>query len=95
MDWRKWNKGKRARSERASKAARARWEKEHSGKQPEPRETRHIEITIRDSHRPMTIIRAHQEQQDYGRWSRLRIEGSTSRPVSRNGMAKRIAAALL
>lgn len=67
----------------------------HSKEQPEPRETRVIEITIRDSHRPMTIIRARQEEGIDGQWGRLRIEGCEGRPVGRNGLGKRIAAAVL
>jgi hypothetical protein len=34
------------------------------------RQDRVVEITIRDSHRPMTAIRLRREQDDEGRWGR-------------------------
>lgn len=87
-----WDKAQQ-RSKRAEYAARCRWDRYHAS--APMRDSRVIEITIRDSHRPRTIIRAQQDQLDDGRWSRLRIDGSQGRPVSRHGLAQRIASALL
>ena len=59
------------------------------------REVRVIEIVIRDSHRPMTRMRAEQCQDDEGRWGRLRMEGGAGRPVGRRGLGERVARAVL
>ena len=59
------------------------------------REVRGIEITIRDSHRPMTVIRVRQHQGDEGEWGRLRVEGMRMRPVGRAGLGRLVAAAVL
>lgn len=66
-----------------------------ANKQDSIQETRVIEITIRDSHRPMTIIRAKQIEKDDGRWSRLRVDGSTGRPIGRCGLGMKVASAVL
>lgn len=60
-----------------------------------PAESRTVEITIRDSHRPMQIFRATQFQLDSGAWSRFTIEGLRHRPVGRRGLALLLAEALL
>jgi len=92
-NWSKWRAGRHKRSARARHAAEIRWQRHHAA-QP-TREIRRIAVTIRDSHRPMTVLRATQHDQGGGQWSRLRIQGSHGRPVSRHGLAMRIAAALL
>ena len=76
-----------------SRRARKRWEVCRPDEPP--RETRVIEITIRDSHRPMQIIRATQLQGDEGRGGRLRIDGIQARPVGRRGLGVIVAEAVL
>ena len=92
-NWRKWREGKEKRSELARRAAETRWARVHA--EAPLRERRVIEITIRDSHRMRTVIRAEQLQDEEGRWSRLRVEGSKGRPVGRHGLGLRVAAAVL
>jgi len=70
MNWRKWNRNERKRSERASHAARVRWDRYHAGIEEPPRESRIVQIQITDSHRPMQTIRlqAEQTERGWGRW---------------------------
>jgi hypothetical protein len=74
-----WGKRKRKRSNRGQHGADCRWRKYHEKLAGEPvRTDRVIEITIRDSHRPMTVIRLRREQNDEGRWGRWRGIGKTA-----------------
>lgn len=91
-NWKKWNAGSKARSTRAQHAANCRWERYHADMPP--RETRCIEITLCDSHRPMQIIRAQQCEGTDGRWSRWSIDGCRCRPVASSGLAKLLAEVL-
>lgn len=70
MNWRKWNSNAIKRSERASNAARVRWDRYHSNIDEPPRVSRIVELRIIDSHRPMQTIRLQAEQTDigWGRW---------------------------
>jgi len=92
-NWKQYHAKKAARSEAGRRAANVRWERYHAD-MPE-RDVRNFRITIEDSHEPMRVIMARQVLLDNGRWSRLRVAGSRGRPVSRNGLAKRVAAALV
>ena len=55
------------------------------------RESRTVEITIRDSHRPMQIVKMRQDERGEGRWSRWTVEGLTCRPLGNTGIGKLIA----
>jgi len=69
-NWKTFRCGAAARSERARRAATARWAAYHLAQADAPlRQTRVVEMTIRDSHRPMRVIRMAAEQTDRG-WSR-------------------------
>lgn len=72
-----------------------RWETVHAAKRNEPpRETRAIELTIRDSHRPMRMIRLTAEETEHG-WSRWTVtengQPAGARPWGKNAIAKAIA----
>lgn len=70
-NWRKWRSGNEQRSERARKAANARWDACRAANASEPiRRDRVVELTIRDTHRPMFIIRlqAHETPRGWSRW---------------------------
>lgn len=57
MNWRKWNAEKGKRSARAQHASEIRWARYHAALSAEPvRASRVVEITIRDTHRPMRVI---------------------------------------
>ena len=91
-NWRKWEENQAKRSKRASYAAQCRWQQYHADLPP--RATRRIEIEMRDSHRPMQVIRAEQCEGNDGRWTRWRIDGCQCRPVASSGLARLIAEAL-
>jgi ATPase subunit of ABC transporter with duplicated ATPase domains len=94
-DWQKWRAGAKARSARASRAAIARWDAVRAARAGEPvRETRVTEITVRDSHRPMEIVRLQSEETRSG-WSRRRVSHNgvslSIRPLGPSGIASLIA----
>jgi hypothetical protein len=78
MNWRKWNSKAQKRSERASHAARVRWDRYHSNTEEPPRESRIVEIRIIDSHRPMQTIRLQAEQTEIG-WGRWLVHANSQR----------------
>ena len=70
-NWSQWRAGAEARRERASRAAEARWAAVRAARVDEPvRETRVVELTIRDSHRPLRILQmsADESERGWGRW---------------------------
>jgi len=89
-NWRKYrsDKAQRKRSERAAHAARVRCERYHADLPV--RQTRTVVITIRDSARPMSVIRATQHERMDGRWTRFYVEGFSGRPVSASGLGAMI-----
>ena len=85
-------------SDTGSKAARARWVKNAMARRHVPvRETRVVEMVVRDSHRPQCAIRLEAQETPRG-WSRWRVEqnGKTvgSRSFGSCAVAKMIARAL-
>jgi hypothetical protein len=97
-DWFKWQADKSRRSEIACKAATARWDAHHAAHAGEPkRHSRVSELTIRDSHRPLQIIRIHRESKGHA-WSRGRvyIDGHRigHRAFGRTALGKLLAEAL-
>jgi len=81
---------KARRLERSRKGVAARLEKLAAERAGAPiRETRHVEITIRDSMRTMTVIRLHRDDGGDGRWGRWRGIGSSK--LGPNGVAKLLA----
>jgi hypothetical protein len=79
--------------EAQSLRARKRWER--VGNEGGPvRGVRVVEITIRDSMAPRTIIRAVQREDDEGRWGRFELAGIGRRPVGRRGLGEMVAAAV-
>jgi hypothetical protein len=75
----KWKAGSRARSDRARAAANVLWQRVHAAAAAEPeRETRFVELTIRDSHRPLRVIRLQAEQSDHA-WGRWAVDENGSR----------------
>jgi hypothetical protein len=80
MIWRKWHNTRAQRIERAQRAAEARWARARAHDDDAPaRETRTVEIAIRDSHRPMEIVRLTRDDVGDGRWSRWRVAGARLR----------------
>ena len=72
------------------RGAAARWGKYHAAMKGEPvREDRYVEITIRDSHRPLTRLLLRREQTRNGRWGRW--HGLGERPLGGSGIAEAIA----
>lgn len=70
-NWAKWRARKEARSERARRAAEARWAAVREARAGEPvRQTRVVEIDIRDTIQPRRTIRMKADPTDrgYGRW---------------------------
>lgn len=97
-NWKKWRAGTKARNESARRAAMARWDAYHQAVSAEPlRATRTVEITIRDSHRPMHVIILKADERQNG-WSRFSVsEGGVrigSRRFGRSSIASLIAALL-
>jgi hypothetical protein len=81
-----------------SRRIAARWAKVHAAHVGEPvRETRVVEMTIRDSHRPMRIIRLQAEETERG-WSRWMAQENGQRagrkPWGKNAIARAIAGTL-
>ncbi len=69
-NWTKWNAERAQRSARATRAANARWEAARAERAAGPtRQTRIVELTIRDTHRTMRTIRLSAEPTELG-WSR-------------------------
>jgi hypothetical protein len=72
-NWSKYRAGNKARSEAAVRAARARWDRVLAQRAGEPvRQTRVVELTVVDSHRPRSLIRLAADEQD-GRWGRWAV----------------------
>ncbi len=70
-DWKKWNANAEHRRERARRAAEARWEAARESRSDEPvRQTRVVELTIRDTHRcrRTIVLRADEGFRGWGRW---------------------------
>jgi hypothetical protein len=78
MNWRKWNTQARERSRRAQHAAEVRWARHHAGIEAPPRETRVVEMSIRDSHRPMRTLRFEADETERG-WGRWRVSEGGAR----------------
>jgi hypothetical protein len=81
-----------------SRRISARWAKASAARADEPiRETRVVEMTIRDSHRPMRIIRLQAEETERG-WSRWVAQENGQRagqkPWGKNAIARAIARTL-
>jgi hypothetical protein len=91
MQWGHWHNNAAQRSERARRAAMARWSRAHDDSDAPMRETRTIEVTLRDSHRPMETIRLSRDDVGDGRWSRWRVEGARIRPLGATGVARLLA----
>jgi hypothetical protein len=75
-----------------------RWAKAAAAREGEPiRETRVVEMTIRDSHRPMRIVRLQAEETERG-WSRWTAHENGQRagqkPWGKNAIARAIARTL-
>ena len=97
-NWAKWQADKTRRSAAAQKAAHARGAANHAFQAGDPqRHSRVIELTIRDSHRPMQVIHIHRESIGHA-WSRARVYINGSRvgvrAFGRTALAKLIAEAL-
>ena len=87
--YRKRRRDKMLREMANKRAAKARKHEAETAGLP-VRESRVIEITIRDSHRPMTVIRATQTEHE-GVGSRWRIAEYSGRPVGKTGLARLLA----
>jgi hypothetical protein len=79
-------------------AARARWEKNAVMRRHEPvRETRVVEMLLRDSHRPQCVLRLEAQETPRG-WSRWRVSQNGKRVGARSfgssAVAKMIARVL-
>lgn len=85
-----WAKQKEKLSARGRLGASARWDRVHAAPVA-VRESRVVEITIRDSHRPMELVRARREMDDVGIWGRWRVAGVAGRPVGPRGLGRLIA----
>jgi hypothetical protein len=72
-NWQKWRENAAARSARATRAAEARWARYHAADDSPPRETRFVELTLRDSHRPMRIVRMEADETQRGEWGRWAV----------------------
>jgi len=72
-NWRKWREQRTLRSDRGRRAATARWDAVHADRAAEPvRDSRVVEITIRDSTRPLRQIQMQCEPTEHG-WSRWAV----------------------
>jgi hypothetical protein len=68
-----WNKHHATRSAAAAKAANARWDRVRAARKDEPlRASRVVELTIRDTHRTMRVIRLKCEPSLQG-WGRFAV----------------------
>jgi hypothetical protein len=93
LNWRKWHEGKAKRSAKARRAAEARWERHHAALAAEPvRVPRVAEITIRDSCRPMMVVRLERQGT---RWKIFQQgEQVGTRPVAASGLGMMLAKVL-
>jgi hypothetical protein len=81
-NWAKWHEAKARRSAAGRAGANARWAAYHATQDAEPvRQSRVTEIVIRDSHRPMEVIRLTREPRGQT-WSRA-IVTQNNQPVGR------------
>jgi hypothetical protein len=80
-----WRRKKERFSARGRKGAAVRWARAHADSGP-VRVSRWVEITIRDSHRPMEVIRARRDVDDEGRWGRWRVDDYQGRPLGARGL---------
>ena len=93
-NWDKWNARSAQRSERGRKAAEARWARVHSERAAEPvRQTRVVEIVIRDSMMPLRTIRMEAEPREMG-WSRWAVTENGLRAGRRRYGASAVALAI-
>ena len=93
-DWAKWRKEKARRSAAGRAGANARWAAYHVAQDGEPvRQSRVTELTIRDTHRPMEIVRIVRQPRDHS-WGRGRVTVN-SRPVGRRAFGISAIARLL
>lgn len=93
-DWAKWWEAKARRSAAGRAGATARWAAYHAAKADEPvRQSRVTEITIRDSHRPMEIVRIVRQPRAHS-WGRGRVTVN-GRPVGRRAFGVSAIARLL
>ena len=90
MNWSEWHNTRDQRRERARLAAQARWALAHAD-MALVRESRTVEIAIRDSHRPMDVVRLSREDLGNGRWSRWRVADAQLRPLGATGIGKLLA----
>jgi len=69
----KWRAGAAARSAQAQRAANARWAAVRSALAEDPvRTSRVVELTIRDTHNTMRVVRMQSEPREHG-WSRWAV----------------------
>jgi hypothetical protein len=102
LSWR-YRRRRNAKEEREFRAAQSRrvaqrWSKASAVRVGEPiRETRVVLMTIRDSHRPMRIIRMQAEETERG-WSRWVVQENGQpagqKPWGKNAIARAIASTL-
>lgn len=91
-NWNKWRAGAKARSERASRAARARWDRVHAAQAADPvLQSRVVELTIVDTNRMRRVIRLQAEPAARG-WGRWLVNENGRRVGQRRFGAKAIAA---
>jgi hypothetical protein len=78
-NWATYRAGKARRSEAGRRAANARWARVHAACNGEPvRESRVVELSIRDSHRPARVIRMQADMTPRG-WSRWAVSENGAR----------------
>ena len=94
---RNWAKGREAKARRSAAGrtgAVARWTEYHAAQAAEPvRQSRVTELTIRDTHRPMEIVRIVRQPRDHS-WGRGRVTVN-GRPVGRRAFGVSAIAQLL
>lgn len=97
-DWRKWRADSERRRHAARRAAQIRWDRHHAEQSDVvARATRSVELSIRDTHRPMRIIRMEAEEREHGwgRWAAWENETRIgSRQFGRSKIAELIARSL-
>jgi len=98
LNYRKWQAGKAKQTKRARAGADARWAAVREARAEEPvRRTRVVELTIRDSHRPGTVVRLSAEEgaRGWGRWA-VEQDGARigKRRLGKAGIARMLAAFL-
>lgn len=93
-NWRTWKDGRQDRSDRARRAAQARWDRAHAEDAVlQPRQSRFVEIMIRDSHRTQRTIRLTAEDNGHA-WSRWTVHENGVR-IGRRAFGKTAIAGLL